>query len=83
MTTEHWTDCYKDAPAMSLEHRIYLAACYISGGTEEHVRRVGQIAFDQNVCIWHAGWVANGSRGLCDCNHAGCKQARKKAGRTR
>ena len=77
MTT--WATEYKDAPSTSLDGKIYVAACSIvhrlgeSARHERISRAIGQIAFDQGVCIWHACSVYWGRLDRCPCSP--CRKA--------
>jgi hypothetical protein len=70
----HWADQYRDAPRGSLENKVYLAACY-SQGSEDHIREIGRVAFNEHTNIWHAAWVVNGGKGECNC--APCSRNRR------
>ena len=65
--TTHWADQYRDAVSGSLEHKIYLAACFCSGN-ESRSRAVGQYAFDHGCAIWHASWALSAKQYPCACS---------------
>ncbi len=75
LQSEHWARPLRNAPAQSLEGRIWIAACILGKREESEVRAIAQIAFDQNVAVHHAEWIYKGQQGRCPC--ATCDRLRR------
>jgi len=62
----HWAKQYQNAPNDTVERWIYLAACCCRG-SEDHIRAVGQYAFEHGCGIWHAAWELGDKQNPCYC----------------